>query len=63
MEAETAYLLRRAREEREAATKAAHPAARQAHLELAQRYEEMASSIAAHEKRLGIGNTGTEASL
>ena len=45
METDVAYFSRRASEERAAATQAAHPAARQAHLEMARRYEEMASAI------------------
>ena len=45
METDVAYFSRRASEEREAANQAAHPTARQAHLELAKRYKEMASAI------------------
>ena len=39
MEAESLYLNRRATEERVAALRAAHPKARQAHLDLAENYE------------------------
>ena len=46
MEHDVAYFSRRASEERAAATQAQHPNARQAHLELANRYQEMATAIA-----------------
>jgi hypothetical protein len=52
MEADFNYFRRRAREERESAMRAAHPAARQAHIELADRYEELASAIAEREVEL-----------
>jgi hypothetical protein len=39
MECNHNYFLRRAAEEREAAERAAHPIARQSHLELAARYD------------------------
>jgi len=38
MESDAAFFTRRAREERFAATKAEHPKARKAHLEMAARY-------------------------
>ncbi|HEY6048311.1 MAG TPA: hypothetical protein VIV07_04605 [Sphingomicrobium sp.] len=50
MEADFAYFNRRAHEERVAAMKALHPLARQAHIELAKRYDELAGAIAAHER-------------
>lgn len=42
MECDHDYFLRRAAEERQAAERADHPAARQSHLELALRYDEVA---------------------
>lgn len=50
MEGDAVYFSRRAREERAAATNAAHPAARDAHLQMAGRYEELAEAISAHER-------------
>jgi hypothetical protein len=46
MEADLNYFRRRAQEEREAAMRAPHPAARQSHIELAERYDELAKAIA-----------------
>jgi hypothetical protein len=43
-ESNYAYFHRRAAEERAAAMRAAHPLARQAHFELAQRYETAAAA-------------------
>ena len=54
MEGDAVYFQRRAREEREAAMNADHPAAREAHLELAARYAELASAIASSELHLGV---------
>ena len=54
MEGDAAYFDRRASQEREAAMKAAHPKARQAHLDLAARYDDLAHSITAREKYLGL---------
>jgi hypothetical protein len=51
MEGDANYFSQRARQERVAAMKAAHPQARQSHLELAERYEELAGAIASHETR------------
>lgn len=45
MESDSAYFRRRASEERVAAMKAAHPEARQAHLEMADRYDQLAEAI------------------
>jgi hypothetical protein len=42
MELDKAYFSRRAQEERIAATKATHRGAREAHLDLAGRYEDLA---------------------
>ncbi len=46
MEGDAVYFSRRAKEERDRASKAAHDTARNIHLELAERYDEMASAIA-----------------
>jgi hypothetical protein len=48
MEADVNYLTRRARQEREAATKAADPSARRVHREMANRYEEVLKTLASH---------------
>jgi hypothetical protein len=45
MEGDAVYFSRRANEERAAAMRAAHAAARQAHLDMAKRYEEFATAI------------------
>jgi hypothetical protein len=54
MEGDRAYCRRRASEEKAAALKAIHPKARKAHLELAQRFEDLSCSISAQETRLGL---------
>lgn len=46
------YFGRRAGEERRAAMKAAHPGVRQAHLEMARRYDDLVEAIAAHDPDL-----------
>ncbi len=46
MEADLVYFNRRAAEEKAAAEHARHPTARQAHLDLAERYEDMANALA-----------------
>jgi len=51
MEGDAAYFARRAEQQREAALKAVHPAARTAHIELANRYEELALAIGSHDAR------------
>jgi len=51
MESDTLYFSRRAHEEREAAIKAAHPSARQAHLDMAGRYDDLARAMSAHDER------------
>ena len=48
------YLGHRAVEERAAAMEAAHPKARHAHVELAQRYESLARAIARRERLLHV---------
>ena len=49
MEGDAGYFARRAKEERDASSRAAHPNARQAHIEMAQRYEDLAGAIHSHE--------------
>jgi hypothetical protein len=49
MEGDAGYFARRAKEERDASSKAAHPSARQAHIEMAQRYEDLAGAIKTQE--------------
>ena len=51
MEGDAIYFSRRATEERAAATRAAHEAAREAHLDMARRYEEFASAIGSGAQR------------
>jgi hypothetical protein len=54
METDVVYFARRALEERLAATTATHELARQSHLEMAERYEELASAITERERNLGL---------
>jgi hypothetical protein len=54
MEGDSAYFRHRASQERVAAMKAAHPNARQAHLEMAARFDDLAGSITARDYRLGV---------
>lgn len=49
MKVDAIYFEQRAREEREAAIKAGHPDARQAHIDMADRYDELAIAIGAAE--------------
>jgi len=48
MDGDSVYFSRRGSEERRAATTAADPRARQAHLDLADRYEQLAAAIGSH---------------
>ena len=50
MEGDGIYFGRRANEERVAAMKAPHPRARKAHLEMADRYEDLATAISTPER-------------
>lgn len=52
MDGDLFYFCRRAEEELAAATRAAHPRARLAHLEMAERYHDLASGIACRELEL-----------
>ncbi len=54
MVGDAGYFARRASEEKAAAMKAIHPSARQAHLEIAERFQELARSISDHERALGL---------
>jgi hypothetical protein len=54
MDTDATYFFSPAREERAAAAKAAHPTARDAHLDMANRYEEFASAIDARARALGL---------
>ena len=47
MESNSVYFIRRAKEERVAAMKAAHPTARKSHRELAERYDKLAHEVGA----------------
>jgi hypothetical protein len=49
MESDSIYFFRRARQEREAARRAVHPEARQAHLAMARRFDSLSEAIAARE--------------
>lgn len=54
IESDAAYFSRRADEERAAADKAAGEEARHAHLEMAERYDALARSIAGHESAVAL---------
>ena len=54
MQGDAFYFSRRGSEERAAATKAADPRARQAHLDLANRYDELASAIESSHPGAGV---------
>lgn len=51
MESDSVYFKRRARQEREAAYKAVHPVAREAHLAMAERFKSVSEAIAATDRR------------
>jgi hypothetical protein len=53
MEGDVDYFAARASEERRLATKATHPQARDAHLQMAERYKELATRISARQRKLG----------
>jgi hypothetical protein len=54
MEGNLTYFRRRASQERTATLKAGHPHARQAHLDMANRYEDLIRAIAATERQLDL---------
>jgi len=59
MESDAAYFKRRALEERAAAARAVHPSARESHLGLAGRYEELAGALLDHHREVvGMANDG-----
>ena len=57
MESDTAYFARRASEERTAALQARTGIARKAHLELADRYEDLVRSITARDQQFSLDQT------
>jgi hypothetical protein len=50
MEGDFTYFSRRAQEEREAAMRNPHPTARRAHIDMAERYAELATAIEKHHR-------------
>jgi len=54
MEGDTSYFRRRASEERTAALKSQHAKVREAHLQMAERYEDLVRAIAARDHHLGL---------
>ena len=54
MESDLSYFRRRASEERTAALHAKHATARAAHLQMAERYEDLVRAISAQEQRLAL---------
>jgi hypothetical protein len=58
MESDVIYFGRRAGEERRAAMQADHPGVRQAHLEMAQRYDDLVTAIDARDRLLGLEPSG-----
>jgi len=54
------YFSGRARDEREAAMRAAHPRARQTHIDLADAYEARIRALVAAERRSSIGLIKTD---
>jgi hypothetical protein len=54
MESDVCYFRRRATEEKAAVLKAIHWQARQRHLEMAERYDDLASAIAARQHHFGL---------
>jgi hypothetical protein len=57
MESDVSYFRRRASEERAAALEARHPDARQAHLDMAERYEDLVRGIVGRDQFLGLATT------
>jgi hypothetical protein len=57
MESDSLYFGRRARQEREAARRAGHPRARDAHLIMAQRFGQLSDAIAESERRWEAAGT------
>lgn len=63
LESDHIYFGRRASEERTAAMQAHHPGARKAHLDMAERYEDLVRAIIEREQRLGIDVTASSAAF
>jgi hypothetical protein len=57
MRGDQSYFSRRGSEERKAAERAVDPRARQAHLDLADRYDELAAAIGSHQSA-GLAKVG-----
>ena len=55
MEGDSTYFSRRASEERDAATNAAHSMAREAHLKMAERYDNFAAATKTHQPEDLVG--------
>ncbi|HVM37506.1 MAG TPA: hypothetical protein VM265_03855 [Sphingomicrobium sp.] len=60
MEADTVYFRRRASEERTAAMYTRHPRARKAHIDMAERYEDLVRAIAARERHLRVDPSASQ---
>jgi hypothetical protein len=58
MEGDIIYFGRRAQEERGAAMRAANPRARQAHLDMAERYDELVAAMTSHQQAPARSMTG-----
>lgn len=58
MEDDVSYFMRRASQQREAAMRSSDLRARQAHLEMADRYQDLATSIEARERFLAVDLDG-----
>lgn len=63
MEGDAIYFTRRAGEERVAAIKAGHPNARRVHIDLAERYDELARAIMSHDLLLAPSSAEPPRSL
>ena len=63
METDVAYFARRALQERLAAKNAPNGPARQSHLEMAERYDELAAAIVAGERDLGLHDVRTNSQV
>jgi hypothetical protein len=63
METDSAYFSRRASEERRAAMQCVDPRAREAHLALVERYQNLADEISTHERSLGLSMANGRSAL
>ena len=54
MESDIAYFRRRASDERSAALQARDPRAREAHVQMAERYEDLVRGMARYDEHLGL---------